>query len=210
MRSDPLLDVRNIAKSYNGNLVVASASFALRQGEALCLTGPSGIGKSTLLEMAAGVVRPDKGLIRRSTPPALMFQDDVLIPWLTAEENIAYILPQTMPPELYDKNVAFWLKRFDLEEDMHPAAMSGGMRRRLSLARTFAAGRSLILLDEPFAFLDEARQRVVAEEIAAHAASGCGILLTSHVEKPLRQACLAHTPIRFIRVEESPVRIASA
>jgi ABC-type nitrate/sulfonate/bicarbonate transport system ATPase subunit len=186
---------------------VASASLAVARGEVVCLTGPSGIGKTTLLEMIAGVLSPDRGSVRRATPPALMFQDDALVPWLSAGDNIAYILPPRLGAAEVGGIAARWLERFGLEGDIFPAAMSGGMRRRLSLARTFASGRELILLDEPFAFLDEAWQGRVAEELALRAAAGAGILLATHSTAPLASALSLAAPLRRIAVEESPIVI---
>jgi ABC-type nitrate/sulfonate/bicarbonate transport system ATPase subunit len=196
-----VLEAEGIARSRGGRPVIASVSLTLRPGEVICLSGPSGIGKTTLLEMLAGILPPDRGRLRLSTPPALMFQDDALIPWLSAAANIAYILPRNLPPAV----AAGWLDRFGLEEGLLPAAMSGGMRRRLSLARAFASGRKLLLLDEPFAFLDDAWQKVVAEEITAHALAGCGVILATHSLHPLSRSAL----LRVIALAESPVVISS-
>jgi ABC-type nitrate/sulfonate/bicarbonate transport system ATPase subunit len=195
----PLLEAAGIAKSRDGRPVIASASLALNRGEIICLTGPSGVGKTTLLEILAGILAPDKGTLRLGTPPALMFQDEAIIPWLNAEANIAYILHRDRPAG----TAAEWLERFGLEKDLLPTAMSGGMRRRLSLARTFASGRKLLLFDEPFAFLDEAWQRIAAEEMSARASLGCGLILASHTLQPLPRAALS----RVIAMEGRPVVI---
>ncbi len=202
-----MLELAGVAKSRGGRVIIASATFTLAAGNVLCLTGPSGIGKSTLLELMAGVIRPDAGAVTRQAQAALMFQDDVLIPWLTAEENIRFILPPGLDPVECIERAARWLRRFDLEKSLYPAAMSGGMRRRLSLARTFAAARPLILLDEPFAFLDEERQGVVAAEIAAHAAKGCAVALSSHTAEPLSLPCFASIPCRILPAASAPVII---
>jgi NitT/TauT family transport system ATP-binding protein len=202
-----VLELRNVAKSFDGKVVIASASLALRAGEVLCLTGPSGVGKTTLLEIAAGVTAPDTGSVVRSGAASLMFQDDVLIPWLTAEEAVTYILPENMPETERRDRAAIWLRRFELEGVLYPAAMSGGMRRRLSMARAFAAKRPLLLLDEPFAFLDPDRCRTVAEEVARHAREGGAVMLTSHATDPLRAEALANLPVRLLAVEHAPVVI---
>lgn len=208
MTPEALLTVHGVTQKYGDAPVIESASFSLKPGEVLCLTGPSGVGKSTLLEIAAGVLRPDAGIVTRGGKAALMFQDDVLIPWLNAEEAILYILPDSLDKKESQARARHWLTRFGLQGGQRPAAMSGGMRRRLSLARTFAAARPLIFLDEPFAFLDIDNQRIVAEEIAAHAAKGCGIMLTSHATDPLSLSDFGQTPLRVIPVEQSPVIIS--
>jgi ABC-type nitrate/sulfonate/bicarbonate transport system ATPase subunit len=199
-----MLELSEVAKSYQGRVVVASASLKLSAGQALCLTGPSGIGKSTLLEIMAGLTKPDKGLARRDSPAAFMFQDEALIPWLTAAANIGYILPPERSSAADARRIARWLDRFGLSGDRFPAAMSGGMRRRLSLARTLAAGRRLIILDEPFAFLDQAWQSAVAEEIMSQAEQGAAVVLASHSTLPfdLRPD---RARLKVVAVERSPV-----
>lgn len=202
-----MLELSNIRKSFGDKLIIASVTLSLAAGKILCLTGPSGVGKTTLMEIMAGVTDPDKGTVRRSTDAALMFQDDVLIPWLTAEKAITYIMPSSIAPQEQKKHAVFWLEKYGLEPDMYPAAMSGGMRRRLSLARTFAANRRLIFLDEPFAFLDKERCCLVAEDIACHAEAGCGIVLTSHTTTPLEHQRFSLLSIRCMLVEHAPIVI---
>ncbi|MDR1124731.1 MAG: ATP-binding cassette domain-containing protein [Deltaproteobacteria bacterium] len=202
--SPPLLEMNGISKHFADKEVVRSATLSLRRGEVLCLSGPSGIGKSTLLEVMAGAARPDygKGYITRRAQASLMFQDDALLPWLNARDNITYILPPRLPERTARATARRWLGRFGLEEGLYPAAMSGGMRRRLSLARAFAAGREFILLDEPFAFLDGEWQAVIAEEIETHARAGAALALTSHDRSPFVRVCS-----REIVIERSPVVI---
>ena len=202
-----MLEITGAGKAFNGKAVIASATLSLKAGEILCLTGPSGVGKTTLLEIAAGVTKLDSGTVESYVKAALMFQDDVLIPWLTAEEAITYILPASLPGREQKKHAAVLLGKFGLECGIYPAAMSGGMRRRLSIARTFAAGRRLILLDEPFAFLDDGYCRLIAEEMANHAEAGGGIVLASHTVAPLRLPVFSGIPLRIIEIKSSPVVI---
>ncbi|MDR1241922.1 MAG: ATP-binding cassette domain-containing protein [Deltaproteobacteria bacterium] len=202
-----MLEISGIAKSYAGRQIVASASLVAARGEVVCLTGPSGAGKTTMLEIMAGVVSPDKGTVRHITPPALMFQDDALIPWLPAEANIAYIQPPRLSSSAVAGIAARWLGRFGLERHVLPAAMSGGMRRRLSLARTLASGRELLLLDEPFAFLDDAWQKIIAEELALRAAAGSGIIIATHAVAPLCRISALQERIRHIAVAGAPLVI---
>lgn len=202
-----MLELCEVGKSLGGRTIIESASLLLTAGEILCLSGPSGIGKSTLLEIMAGISRPDKGQVKRNGKAALMFQDDVLIPWLTAEEAIRYVLPSSMPERAQKERAAFWLNCFGLGKDIYPAAMSGGMRRRLSLARSFAVSRPLLLLDEPFAFLDAECCRAVARETAAHAGAGGSVVLTTHSLLPLEDPVFSQLPLRFVEVRHSPIVI---
>jgi len=202
-----MLIVHGITKSYGRRGVIGSASFRLPAGEILCLTGPSGIGKTTLLEIIAGIIPPDAGTVHVNGGISLLFQDNVLIPWLNAAANIQYILPPDLPHAEAETRARKWLCRFGLEEAQFPAAMSGGMLRRLALARTFAATRPLLLLDEPFAFLDDDWQRVVAEEMAAHAAGGGSILVTSHMIAPLSRKCFDLVPHGIMQLSASPIHL---
>jgi len=202
-----MLTVNGLTKSYGRRRVIASASFRLPAGEILCLTGPSGLGKTTLLEIIAGIVTPDSGTVQVNGELSPLLQDNVLIPWLNAAANIQYILPPELPVAAAEARARKWLSRFGLEETQFPAAMSGGMLRRLALARAFAATRPLLLLDEPFAFLDEAWQQVVAEEAAAHAAGGGSVLMVSHTIAPLSLPCFEGIPCGIMQLSDSPIHI---
>ena len=195
-----LLD--RVSKNFAGRCIIESVSLRVAAGEILCLSGPSGVGKSTLLELMAGVTEPDTGSIARGGPVALAFQDDALIPWQTAAVNVAYALSKTVSPKERDAKSHAWLERFGLEGHSYPAAMSGGMRRRLGMARAFASERPIVLLDEPFAFLDPDWQARIVREIAHGAEQGTCFVLTSHAVEPL-----AAYPHRRIDVIVSPVRI---
>ena len=195
-----MIELRDAGKRYAGRDIITAATLKVKPGDIVCLSGPSGVGKTTLLEMMAGIIQPDTGSVLRNVSASLSFQDDALIPWLTARDNILYILSPDIPVDQAERRALYWLQRFELEADQYPSAMSGGMRRRFSLARAFAAARPLLLLDEPFAFLDEGRQRLVVEEIAAHAASSGAVVLSSHMAAPLKDL-----PYRSIVVQKTPV-----
>jgi ABC-type nitrate/sulfonate/bicarbonate transport system, ATPase component len=202
-----MLRLVNVSRRFGEKQIVEKVSLTVNPGEIVCLAGPSGIGKTTLLEIMAGILLPDSGTVDRQAKPALMFQDDALILWLTAKDNITYVLPDDISSADASAIAGKWLQFFDLEARQYPPAMSGGMRRRLSLGRTFASGRRLILLDEPFAFLDEAWQKKVAKEIAAFAVKGSGILLTSHSTAFLDMPYFREVPYRVFSLTEPPIVI---
>ncbi|MBG0775906.1 MAG: ATP-binding cassette domain-containing protein [Desulfovibrionaceae bacterium] len=179
-----MIELFDVSKSVAGRPVIASATLVVPPGRCLCLAGPSGCGKTTLLEIAAGLVRPDRGRVRLGSPRVgYLFQDDVLVPWLGARGNIAYVLDG--PARERRRVAGEWAERFGLPPSVPPPSMSGGMRRRLNLARTFATRPDVLLLDEPFAFLDDHWQEVLLAETAAAMERGAAVLLVTHQTRPL-------------------------
>ena len=181
-----ILELQAIGKSYGGHAILGGVDLHLDAGECVRLVGRSGLGKSTLLEIAAGLTPPGAGRVVRAGAVAMTFQDDALLPWAGAADNLAYALA-ARPRALAE--IPAWLARFDLPPGLRPAEMSGGMRRRLSLARAFAAGASLLLLDEPFAFLDAAWRARVAEMIDEAAGAGAAVLFSTHQSDETPRSC---------------------
>ncbi|ADK84569.1 ABC transporter related protein [Desulfarculus baarsii DSM 2075] len=198
-----MIELRGVSKRLGRKLVIRRADLVVRPGQIVCLSGPSGVGKTTLLEIMAGLTKPDAGLARRQGAVALAFQDDALLPWLDAAGNMDYALA-ALPPDQRRERRRFWLERFELPPTLRPEAMSGGMRRRLNLARALASQRPILLLDEPFAFLDLPWQAKVAAELAAAAHVGAAVALVSHQLEPLDGL-----PCRTIAVSASPVDIVA-
>ncbi len=194
-----MLHLESIRKMSGKRCVIEHATMFVCPGEIICLAGPSGIGKTTILEIIAGLVRPDSGKVERSCDVSLAFQDDVLLPWLTAYGNIEYILSELSPSER-TRRIVNWLDKFDLTPEQYPASMSGGMRRRLNLARAFAPQRKILLLDEPYAFLDKEWQERVSAFIACEAQAGAAVVLSSHQLAPLR-----HLKCTVIEIDASPI-----
>ncbi len=175
-----MISLRDIQKSFERHIVIKNLSLELTRGQCLCVCGPSGLGKTTLLEIAAGIIKPDAGTVVLGTNRvACVFQDDILVPWLNAEGNIQLTLHELNASDAI-RTAREWLDYFDLPYDQFPTQMSGGMRRRLSLARAFACSPDLLLLDEPFAFLDEQWQIRVADTIEKFRAASVSVLMISH------------------------------
>lgn len=163
------LELRGITKRFrvDGRLVVAleDVSLALREGEFVTLVGPSGCGKSTLLNIACGLLQPDQGEILLDGEPAperlgrlaYMPQRDLLLPWRTVLENVV-LGPEVAGQDLQAARgeAMALMPLFGLQgfERALPATLSGGMRQRAALLRTFLCHREVMLLDEPFGALD--------------------------------------------------------
>jgi ABC-type nitrate/sulfonate/bicarbonate transport system ATPase subunit len=159
-------------KSFDGRQVLAKISLSLAEGRILALVGPSGIGKTTLLRMIAGLESDDLGQSGTLRKLGMVFQEPRLMPWLTARENIEIVAP---PQD--------WLSRVGLAgfEDHYPAQLSLGMARRVALARALSIQPELLILDEPFASLDEAT-----------AFSMKDLLLGLFEEKPVTAILVSH------------------
>lgn len=196
-----MIRLEHVRHAVGKTLLLNNVSLHVGKGEALCLCGPSGIGKTTLLEIAAGLLAPDSGRVRLdSTRVGCAFQDDALVPWLSALENLLLVLEEKGNEA---RRIArHWLGEFGLSADQRPPAMSGGMRRRLSLARAFAVRPRILLLDEPFAFLDDRWQETVSRLAEECRTSGGALLLVSHQERRL-----ADVNCRVVRVDQRPIRL---
>ncbi|MCJ2163405.1 MULTISPECIES: ATP-binding cassette domain-containing protein [unclassified Pseudodesulfovibrio] len=204
-----MIHLNKVCKRHGNTDLVLNCSLTVESGQAVCLCGPSGIGKTTLLEIMAGLTPPDSGTVRLDSKRiGCAFQDDILVPWLNALDNLLLVLPtDTRSPE---SAALTWLERFDLNPHIRPTKMSGGMRRRLSLARAFAVNPRILLLDEPFAFLDPAWQSTVADCTERHRAAGNTVLLVSHQMEHMeaidcRTITISHGPISDLREAHAPL-----
>jgi len=154
------LHLQGIRRIYSGRAVIDGLDLQIRPGEFLALLGPSGCGKSTLLRLISGLDQPDAGHISSSAPSRLsvVFQDASLMPWRTVLGNV--LLPLELSGETREDAVSVamqWLETVGLADaaTRYPSELSGGMKMRVSLARALITQPSLLLLDEPFAALDE-------------------------------------------------------
>ena len=151
-----MIELHDLTLRYGDKLVLDRFSLEIPDRGLTALSGPSGCGKTTLLRVMAGLERPQGGTVSGLDPAraAFLFQEDRLLPWRTAGQHITDVLPRTRREEL-----AEWLAFAELEDetDVYPAALSGGMARRLALARCAALGGDLLLLDEPFTGVDQER-----------------------------------------------------
>ena len=172
-----MLEFSHVSFAFGAQEVLSDVSFTIPEGGALAVTGPSGCGKTTLLRLAAGLLEPGSGQIRRPAGgAAVVFQEPRLLPWLTAEENVNLVLSdrrETLP------RAREWLAALGLggDAEKYPRELSGGMQRRVAIARALAMRRPLLILDEPFSGLDGGLK---AETVRLIAAQGSAVLLATH------------------------------
>jgi ABC-type nitrate/sulfonate/bicarbonate transport system ATPase subunit len=196
MARGPGLSLHIAEKRFAGSAepLFRDLRFDVAPGSVVAVLGPSGVGKSTLLRLVAGIDRAFSGAItvdgrpaREAPPPGFVFQDARLLPWLTAAGNL-----RLAAPDLDEAQAELLLGQVGLSgvAGLYPRQLSGGMQRRVALARALAPGGRLLLLDEPFVSLDRAladdMHQVLRDVFASSKAS---VLLVTH--DPLDAARLA-------------------
>ena len=150
-----MIEIKNVTVRFGDNTVFNGFDLIVPRGSRIAVMGPSGGGKTTLLKLIAGQLRPASGSVSISADRiSYMFQEPRLLPWLTAEENVNLILgdkQETLPV------ARLWLERVGLADSAkkRPAELSGGMRQRVALARALAYNGDLFLFDEPLSALDQ-------------------------------------------------------
>ena len=155
-----MIRLSNVTAGYPGKTVLRNLSFSLPEKGAVAVMAPSGYGKTTLLRVLAGLLKPESGTVSglENKRIAFLFQEDRLLPWLTAEKNVSIVSD--------GEKTRFWLNEMEIEDPgIFPHEMSGGMQRRAALARAMAFGGDMLLLDEPFKGLDEALRARIAARI---------------------------------------------
>ena len=182
--SHAFLEVQGLAKRYpkaaDGKdlTVFENANFQIEKGEFVCVIGHSGCGKSTIMNILAGLDTPSDGIVimngKEVSGPSLergvVFQNYSLMPWLTALKNVTFAVRARWPSWSKDQVVEHSMKYLELvglkgAESRKPSELSGGMRQRVSIARAFATQPQMLLLDEPFGALDALTRGVIQEEL---------------------------------------------
>lgn len=207
----PDLKISIIEKRFPGAVTPVFADFelALEPSSVTALLGPSGVGKSTLLRLIAGIDQKFTGSIAigdrpaaAAPPPGMLFQDARLLPWLTALDNVRLARPD-LPVET--ARTALENVGLAAHANAWPHALSGGMQRRVALARALCTNAGLLLLDEPFVSLDRALVADMRQLLAGHIAqTGATVLFTTH--QPEDAASLAS---RIITLNGHPAKVVS-
>ena len=178
----PVLEFRQITIAFDGPPVLNDVSFSVAPGETRILLGPAGVGKSVLLKLANGLLRPDAGsiflfgeeitamkeekLFPMRTRIGMVFQEGALFDSLTVRDNVAYqLIQERVPDEEIDERVHEALRFVGLEEtfSLFPSSLSGGMRRRVAIARALVHNPDLLLYDSPTGGLDPVTSTTIIE-----------------------------------------------
>ena len=189
------MEVTNLTVRFGAKLVLNDFSLTLPDRGITALSGPSGCGKTTLLRVLAGLEGAESGLVSLPGAPALLFQEDRLLPWRTVEQNVSDVLPRERRQEA-ERFLA--LTELAEEASAWPETLSGGMGRRLALARTLALGGGVYLLDEPFTGVDLIRSGRILTRIRT---LGIPVILSSH-EPGILELC-----DRVVLLEGPPLRL---
>src|SRR5580704_8525010 len=177
--SAPLVALRGVEKIFpSGTVALKGFDLEVREGEFLSLLGPSGCGKSTALRIIAGLTEPAQGAVEWATPRVVekgsrigfVFQEPTLMPWTTVFDNVRLPLKLAgVPADRAATRVNAALERVGLQKfaGAYPRELSGGMRMRVSIARALVTEPALLLMDEPFAALDEITRFKLNDDLLA-------------------------------------------
>lgn len=186
----PILHMQEVDKTFNGGVVaLRRLSLDVNEGDFISLLGPSGCGKSTALRLIAGLMPPTLGRIeweggQSADDLGVVFQEPTLMPWATVEKNV--YLPFRMRGQRFNDvkdhlHETLALVGLEAFAKSYPRELSGGMKMRVSIARALATNPRLILMDEPFAALDEmTRQKLNDDLLALKAKTGATVVFVTH------------------------------
>ncbi|PSR24504.1 MAG: mannosyltransferase [Sulfobacillus thermosulfidooxidans] len=172
------IQIKHVSKRFKNRKVVTEAlsdiDVKVPEGQFFCIVGPSGCGKTTLLRILAGLEEQTDGEIilswRDKTRPlsTMVFQEQSAFPWLTVQQNVEYGLRlRHVDKHVRERIVEEWIDKVGLKgfERHYPAQLSGGMKQRVAIARAFANDPEILLMDEPFANLDEQTKIIMQQEL---------------------------------------------
>ncbi|MFI5268041.1 MAG: ABC transporter ATP-binding protein [Chloroflexota bacterium] len=172
------IEIRGLSKVFPGRpdpvIALDNVSLSIPRGQFLCIVGPSGCGKTTLLRILAGLEKQSYGEMnvahedRTKRVNSMIFQEQSIFPWMSVRDNISYGLRMRgVDKNVYQTIVQEYILKVGLTRfaDSFPFQLSGGMKQRVSIARAFANDPEILLMDEPFAALDEQNKILLQEEL---------------------------------------------
>ena len=181
------MQLKNIVKDYGDKKVLGGIDIEIEEGKITAILGESGCGKSTLLNIIAGKIKDYSGEIiferEHKKGISYVFQEDTLIPWKTVYSNLEFVLKGKVEKSELDERIKKYLKIVNLEgsEKEFPNMLSGGMKRRVGIARAFAFPSNYMFMDEPFEFLDvKIKEEIVEDLIKLQESEKKTIILITH------------------------------
>ena len=198
-----MLKIDSLRAVFDKNIVIDELSYEFKDGKKYAITGASGIGKTTLINILCGLKSPDSGHIQSSyTRPAYIFQEPRLFPWLTALENVILVCDDKKRA----RDILTSLLNDTEDIDKYPHELSGGMKQRVAIARALAYDGDIIFMDEPFHGLDENMRCKVRDLVFAHARDKTVIMITHDAEDT--KSCdvvlkMVGSPVTELLTEES-------
>ena len=216
-----MVEVTDVSVVLSGRTVLGGVNLEMARGEVVSVIGPSGCGKTTLLNTVAGLLPVTSGSVvvngRLVTGPGpdrtVVFQEDAVFPWMTVGANVAYPLTLRRADKQHKaETVRELLALVGLEgrENAYPRELSGGMRKRVDLARAFAAEPKVLLMDEPYAALDQmTKQRLQQEFLTVTARNGTTAMFVTHdLEEAIyvadRIVVMGASPGRITEIHQVP------
>jgi len=176
-----MIEIKNICKSYGSKQVLDNVNLTVAPGEMTCIMGASGIGKTTLVNIVAGIVVPDSGIVlgMDNAKVATVFQEDRLLEWETALSNVLFV---TSPARQHVSTAKSLLTRAGLADSINKKAakLSGGMKRRVCICRALIADYDMLILDEPFKGLDGDTKLVMMQLVKDNLRKGASALCVTH------------------------------
>lgn len=181
------MQLKNIVKNYGDKKVLGGIDIEIEERKITAILGESGCGKSTLLNIIAGKIKDYSGevIFEREHKKGIsyVFQEDTLIPWKTVYSNLEFVLKGKVEKSQIDERIKKYLKIVNLEgsEKEFPNMLSGGMKRRVGIARAFAFPSNYMFMDEPFEFLDvKIKEEIVEDLIKLQKSEKKTIILITH------------------------------
>lgn len=194
-----VIEYKNIAVSYDDKKIISDFSLTIDKGEFVTIIGSSGCGKTTILKMVNGLLKPtsgqiyvhgdkieDKDVIELRRNIGYAIQGSVLFPHMTVEKNIAYVpnLINSKDKQGITKAIDTWMDIVGLSKELkkrYPSSLSGGQQQRVGIARALAASPDILLMDEPFGAVDEITRTTLQDEIKRiYQETGITILFVTH------------------------------
>ncbi len=177
-----MLKLTGISKSFSGKKVLENFSYDFGEKGVVCISGASGCGKTTLLRIISGLEKSDNGDILLSGTVSFMFQEDRLLPWLSAWENIACVINKKSSERKAKAFELLELVGLKGNENEQIPALSGGMKRRVAFARAIAVEPDILLLDEAFTGLDEENRKKLSSLVSNYGNEHLVVMVTHDSE----------------------------